>query len=63
MNLNMESDTNQNLLNNIEKISYGATLCGLDFKKLTDVQVDIKGISNSLVSHLTRPSFLPVWLN
>ena len=44
----MESDTSQNLLNKIEKISSGATKCGLDFKKLLDGQDDIKEISEFL---------------
>jgi len=36
------------LLNKIEKISSGATKCGLDFKKLLDGQDDIKEISEFL---------------
>jgi hypothetical protein len=44
----MESDTSQNLLNTIEKISFGATKCGLDFKKLIDVLDDIKKASGFL---------------
>jgi hypothetical protein len=44
----MESDTSQNLLNKIEKISSGATKCGLDFMKLIDVQDDIKELSEFL---------------
>ncbi len=44
----MESDTNKNLLNKIEKISSWATKCGLDFLELTDVQDDIKELSEFL---------------
>jgi len=44
----MESDTNKNLLNKIEKISSWATKCGLDFMKLIDVEDDIKELSEFL---------------
>jgi SpoVK/Ycf46/Vps4 family AAA+-type ATPase len=44
----MESDTNKNLLNKIEKISSWATKCGLDFMKLIDVEDDVKELSEFL---------------
>lgn len=44
----MEQSPNQNLLNQIEKISLLATDCNLDFKKLQDIQEDITTISEFL---------------
>ena len=44
----MDSNLNQNLLYQIEKISLEATKCKLDFKKLIDVQDDIKKVSEFL---------------
>jgi hypothetical protein len=44
----MESNTNQNLLIQIEEISFGATKCKLDFTKLKDVKDDIKEVSEFL---------------
>lgn len=44
----MESNTNQNLLNQVEKISFEATKCKLDFKKLIEIQDDIKEVSEFL---------------
>ncbi len=48
----IENPANQNLLAQIEKISYEATICKLDFKKLCDIQADILKVSEFLdISH------------
>jgi len=44
----VENDKNQNLLNQVEKISYEATKCKLDFEKLNDIQADITKVSEFL---------------
>ena len=46
----MEVNTNQNLLNQIEKISSSAANCQLEFKNLTGIQEDIEKVSGFLGS-------------
>jgi hypothetical protein len=44
----MQSNTNKNLLNQIERISLGASKCKLDFKKLKGIQAEIAKVSEFL---------------
>lgn len=47
-NLRMDNSLNQNFLNQLESISSAASLCGLNFQKLGDVNNDISQVSGFL---------------